>query len=278
MSITMEGVIKKIKSIPKRIYRKIESSIYQLGAYSRTIKILNAWETEEYLKKHVLSFCRFGDGEFAIMNGESIAFQEYDRELAEKLLEILCRQEEGVLVGINYVYLNPVSNVNEYTQKFLHSLAKQRKFLLKNCNKEMLYIDAGFTQMYQNYDDYDFDMHFHNLQQLFLGKDITLICGENVLKNLEYNALDVCNSVDYIFAPSMNAYSQYDEIMEMALKISKNRIICIILGPTAKVLVHDLHKLGYIAWDIGHYLKDYDAYKKKQPKTDQDIENFFRPD
>ena len=104
MSITIECVIRKIKSIPKRIYRKIESSIYQSGAYSGTIKIFNAWETEDYLKKHVLSFCRFGDGEFAIMNGESIAFQEYDSELAEKLLEILCRKEEGLLVGINYVY------------------------------------------------------------------------------------------------------------------------------------------------------------------------------
>ena len=159
------------------------------------------------------------------------------------------------------------------------SFRRKNKVFFASTSKVVLdIIDAGFTQMYQNYDDYDFDMHFHNLQQLFSGKDITLICGENVLKNLEYNALDVCNSVDYIFAPSMNAYSQYDEIMEKALKISKDRIICIILGPAAKVLVHDLHNLGYIAWDIGHYLKDYDAYKKKQPKTDQDIENFFRPD
>lgn len=278
MDISMQMVINKIKKIPQRIYRKMESSIYQAGAYAKTIRIYNAWETEEYLKKHVLSFCRFGDGEFAIINGESIAFQEYNKELAQKLLKILSTKEQGLMIGINYVYFNPVSNVNAYTQKFLNTLAKQRKFLIKNCNKDMIYIDAGFTQIYQNYDEYDFDMHFKNIQELLTGKDITLICGENVVKNLEYNALEVCNSVEYIYAPSINAYSQYDEILKKALNVDKDRIICVILGPTAKVLVYDLHNRGYTAWDIGHYLKDYDAFYRKQSKTDKDIENFFKPD
>ena len=69
-----------------------------------------------------------------------------------------------------------------------------------------------------------------------------------------------------------------DEILKKVLETDKKRIICIILGPTAKVLVYDLYKNGRTAWDIGHYLKDYDAYMRKIPKTDAALENFFKPD
>ena len=35
---------------------------------------------------------------------------------------------------------------------------------------------------------------------------------------------------------------------------------------------------GYTAWDIGHYLKDYDAYKKQRPRTEAEITQFYKPD
>ena len=271
-------IVVKIKNLPKRIYREYESSRYRKGKYSDTINVMNAQETLEYLNKNVVSFCRFGDGEIAIMNGESIAFQSHDTDLAKKLKEILVTDEAGLVVGINYFYLNPVENVNRYTMNFLNAMANQRKFLINNCNKSMVYMDAAITQMYQNYQEYDFDAHFRKLQSLFTDKDITLVCGANVLENIEYNALDVCKSIEYIYAPSKNAYAEYPKILEKALAVDKNRIICVILGPAAKVLIYDLHKNGRVAWDIGHYLKDYDDYQKKTPKTDEAIEKFFKPD
>ena len=139
-------------------------------------------------------------------------------------------------------------------------------------------MDAAITQMYQNYENYDFKFYFQQFQKLFENRDITVVCGENVLNNIQYNALTVCNSVEYIYAPSKDAYSKYDELLEKVLKTDKKRIICIILGPTAKVLVYDLHKNSRTAWDIGHYLKDYDAYMRKIPKTDALLEKFFKPD
>lgn len=271
-------IIIKIRNLPKRIYRKYESARYRKGKYRNLIKVMNTQETLEYLSENTVSFCRFGDGEIAIMNGESIAFQEYDADLAKKLKEILVADEDGLKIGINYFYLNPVGNVNLYTMNFLNAIANQRKFLISHCNKSMVYMDAAITQMYQNYQEYDFETHFRKLQSIFTGKDITLICGANVLKNIEYNALDVCRSVEYIYTSSKNAYVEYPEILERALAVDKNRIICAILGPTAKVLIYDLHKNGRVAWDIGHYLKDYDDYQKKNPKTDEAIKKFFEPD
>lgn len=274
----MDKKIKKILNIPKRIYRKYESGQYRKGKYSQYLKIMDANQTLEYLNENCVSFCRFGDGEIAIMNGESISFQQYHPELASRLRKILIANEEGILVGINYFYLNPVDNVNQYTQNFLNAMANQRKFLIRNCNKQMTYMDAAITQMYQNYEDYDFKQHFKLLQNLLRNRDITLVCGENVLNNIQYNALSVCNSVEYIYAPSKDAFSQYNELLERILQTKEERIICIILGPTAKVLVYDLFRAGRTAWDIGHYLKDYDAYMRKMPKTDDMIEHFFRPD
>lgn len=274
----MKRILKKIKNVFKRIYRKYESNKYRKKKYVNCYKILSPEETIEYLQNNTVCFCRFGDGEIAIMRGESIAFQRSDRVLAERLKEIIKRNEQGLRIGINYMYFNPVDSVNPYTQRFFEAMAMQRKFMIKNCNKSVEYIDASVTQLYQIFVEYDFDTHFKKMQSIFEGRDVTVICGRSVMNNIKYNALDVCNSVEYIFAPPKDAFSQYSDILEKARGVKEDRIICVILGPTAKVLVYDLFKEGRIAWDIGHYLKDYDAYMKKNPRTETDIVQFYKPD
>jgi glycosyltransferase family protein len=268
----------KIKNFPKTTYRKLESIKYRNNKYSECVKIMTPKESVEYLSENIVSFCRFGDGEIALMNGESIAFQQYDSLLSKRLKEILKVEVKGLVIGINYFYLNPVEGVNQYTQNFLNTLAMQRSFLVKNCNKNATYIDAAITQVYQNYDSFDFGYHFEKMQKMFADKDVTVLCGKTVLDNITYNALDVCKSVEYIYGPSKDAFAEYDKLYDNALKVDKDRIICVILGPAAKVLVYDLHCKGRIAWDIGHYLKDYDVYMKKQPINPESIEQFFRPD
>jgi hypothetical protein len=76
----------------------------------------------------------------------------------------------------------------------------------------------------------------------------------------------------------MNAYSQYKKILKDVLHTKSNKLVCIVLGPTAKPLVYDLYKKGYQAWDMGHYFKDYDAYMKKRPRTEAEITQFYKPD
>ena len=278
MRMELNKYVKKIMGVPRRIYRSMESKRYRAGIYQNRLSVLTAWQTIELLSETGRCFCRFGDGEIAIMCGEGIAFQKADRALGKRLLEILQLEDEHFLVGINYFYLNPVQGVNGFTQNFLNCLQMQRKFLLKNCSKKRVYIDAAITQMYQNYNEYDFDTHFQKLQKLFQGRKVTLICGKGILDDIQYNALDACADVEYIYGPSRDAYSQYDVLLKRALEIDKKRVICVILGPAAKILVYDLYKSGRIAWDIGHYLKDYDSYMRQQPRTDEEIEAFFKPD
>ena len=274
----MNKYINKLKNLPKRLYRSVESKRYRNGKYQNSVCVLSAWQTIDKLLETGHCFCRFGDGEIAIIRGEGIAFQKADKELGRRLLEILQSEDDKLLVGINYFYLNPVAGVNGFTQNFLNCLQMQRKFLVDNCNKKRVYIDAAITQMYQNYKEYDFDTHFKKLQKLFEGKKVTLLCGESVLNDIKYNALDICADVEYIYGPARDAYDRYEELLKKALDVDKERILCVILGPTAKVLIYDLYKNGRTAWDIGHYLKDYDSYMRQQPRTDAEIEAFFKPD
>lgn len=274
----MKSVLKKIINIPKRVHRSVESKKYRLGKYAPLLNILSPHDTMRFLLENNICFCRFGDGEIAIMRGESIPFQKYDKELACRLKEILKSHQKGLAVGIGYLYLNPTNNVNQFTQNFLNSLSMQRRFLIENCDKDLCYIDTSVTQIYQNYDVYDFETHFKAWQTLFKDKDITLICGKSVLDNIKYNALEVCNSVEYIYSSNKDAYDDYAGIFKRAMEVESNRIICVILGPTAKPLVFDLCKNGRIAWDIGHFLKDYDSYMRKIPRTDSELIRFFKPD
>lgn len=268
----------KLTKFPKRVYRHFESKKYLTGGYEHKLSILNTNETLELLEKEQFSFLRYGDGEIAIMQGKSIPFQEYNPELAQKLKEMLRDNEKEIRIGIPYYYMHPLDSLNDFTKKFARALPVQRKFLCRNCSRNITYIDTALTQVYQTYKEYDFENYYERMQNLLRDRDITVVCGEGVLERLECKALDVCHSVNYIYAPSMNAYTKYDDILRQILSTDKKRLVCVVLGPTAKILVSDLAKAGYQAWDMGHYFKDYDAYLRKRPRTGEEIAKFYQPD
>ena len=268
----------KLMRFPKRIHRHFERKSYEKGRYADKLHILNTDETLTLMENEKISFLRFGDGEIAIMRGESIPFQEYDAKLAKRLRKLLRTNLDGLKIGIPYYYMHPVNRLNDFTAGFARGLAVQRRFLCKNCDKDMTYVDTAITQVYQTYEKYDFKKYYDRMQKLLSGRDVTIVCGEGVLDRLAYKAFDVCKSVEFVTAPSMNAFAEYDRLLKEALKTGKERLVCIVLGPAAKALAYDLHKRGYQAWDIGHYFKDYDAYMKKKPRTAAEITQFYKPD
>ena len=274
----IKRIFKKIPLFCKRIYRFAERRYYLAGGYQGRLRILTPEETLTLLETKKISFLRYGDGEIAIMQGKSIPFQKYDAQLSKRLNQILRMGDKNLKIGIPYYYINPPGNLNSYVKCFAGGLAQQRRFLLKMCKSNEEYIDTCITQMYQTYETYDFTAFFQRMQSLLRDKDVTVICGGGILDKLRYNALDVCKSVEYLYAAKKNAFAEYDKLLERALKTDKSRLICISLGPTAKALVYDLCKNGYQAWDMGHYFKDYDAYRKNAERTKEEIVGFYKPD
>lgn len=274
----LKTLAQKLTRLPKRIYRRLERKKYEKGKYANKIDILTTEETLNLMEKERISFLRYGDGEIAIINGSSIPFQEYDKRLAKRLRKLLTVNEKGLKVGVPYYYTHPIKNLNLFVWKFACSLASQRKFLCRECRKDIVYIDTCITQVYQTYSDYNFEDYYKRMQNLLRDRKVTVICGKGILDGLRHSALEVCREVEYIDAPGMNAFSKYDAILRDALKTDKDRLVCISLGPTAKVLAYDLYKKGYQAWDMGHYFKDYDSYMEKRPRTEAEITRFYKPD
>ena len=268
----------KLMKLPKRIDRHFERKKYEKGRYAGVLNILNTDETLALMENEKISILRYGDGEIAIMQGNSIPFQEYDPRLAKRLRKLLKTNIDGLKIGLPYYYMHPVKQLNDFTAKFAKSLAVQRRFLCKNCSRDMFYVDTCITQVYQTYEKYDFKKYYKRMQKLLENRHVTIVCGEGVFDKLEHKAYDVCKSVEFVIAPSMNAYAEYDRLLHDVLKTSKKKLVSIVLGPTAKVLACDLHKKGYQAWDMGHYFKDYDAYMRKKPRTETEIMQFYRPD
>ena len=132
--------------------------------------------------------------------------------------------------------------------------------------------------MYMVSDEQDLTDYYSKIKELFRNRDLVIFAGEGVLSSLDYDVFEYARSKEYVYGPSRNAFSQYDEIYEKACAYGKNKVLCFILGPASKALVCNLSKEGYLAWDIGHLAKDYDCFCKKQAKTAENVAAFFAPD
>ncbi len=244
--------------------------------------MLNIYDYEETVKlllENPKSFCRLGDGEIDLIEGRDIPFQKYDEKLAKILIDILEDDSDDFYVGINYNYFHSLERLNDTNRKFyLRKASYYRRFLLKFCNRNRKYIAAAFNQLYAFFDDYDYHNYYENIKQLFKGRELVIFCGENVLKNLEFDVFEYAKSKDIIWGPDKDAYINYNQILETARRFSADKTFIFILGPCSKALVYELSRNGYLAWDVGHLAKDYDMYMKKTVKNEKNIVEFYKPD
>ncbi len=262
----------------------IEDCIYEFDEIKPNLKqldVLDENDTIELLKTQPKSFARYGDGEIAIMRGEDSIFQEYNAKLASRLKELLIRKKDNLYIGLNSSYFHSPTRYSSRNRKFYRLYATEyRRFFVNICDPNNVYLDACcFGGYFRHGDTFDFDAHFSKVKELFKGKSIVIVCGTGILEKLESNIFELGTVKGIVSAPTKNAFDKYDIILKETLqKASKDDLVCIILGMTATVLAADLADAGYLAWDVGHMAKDYDAYIKKLEKTDAVIDNFFAPD
>lgn len=244
-------------------------------------RILGDVESLSLLETHPKSIARYGDGEASIMLGRNIGFQEYDPLLAEKLFHVLKTKRNDMYIGVNSNYFHAVrQNTTEQSRKFAHlNFTWLRNFYIKHTNSEIEYLSAHpFVGYFKNITE-GYDAIIDRRKKLFAGRKVSVVTGESVLAKLDYDVFEMAESKQYIQAPSKNAFSEYDSILRnIADNVSKDTLICLILGPTASVMAADLTDMGYMAWDIGHMAKDYDAFMKKLDKTSETIRDFYAPD
>lgn len=245
------------------------------------LQVLDAQPTVALLASHPKSFTRYGDGEIHIMEGRDQAFQKYEPELAQKMLDILAQKRDDVYVGLNHAYWESPNRYTQRNRRFYRVRGTgYRRFFTEHCDASSLYLDAAcFGAYYRFGDEFDFEGHYDRIMDLFAGKKVAILAGEGVFEKLQYNVFARAEAQMTVHGPRLHAFSQYQQILEQVEKtVPKDYLVCLILGQTATAMVPDLTDMGYMAWDVGHLAKDYDAYMKKTEKTQKNMDAFWDPD
>lgn len=262
----------------------VEDCVYELEENKKilgNLSILDDIETINLLNNCPKSFSRFGDGEISIIQGRDCNFQKYDPELARKLLKLLSEPRKDVYIGLNRSYFHSPFTYSEANHKFYRIYGTQyRRFFLSVCDKENTYLDACcFGGYFRLNKDYDFENLYERNKQLFCNKRIAVVMGSGLIKKLKYDVFEYAIEKIIIEAPSVNAFSEYNSLIEKVVNtVPKDYIVCLILGQTATVMAADLSDYGYIAWDIGHLPKDYNAYMLNTERSSEAIKSYWKAD
>lgn len=243
----------------RKLDERFENLIYEL-ADERTLKnvklpkVLRLNESLNMLADTNKSLARFGDGEFKLMFGEGINFQKYDRQLAEKLKEVLKNKHPNLIAGIpdTFGYCE-----SDYFRKVLALL---RQELYKYISFDTVYCDAFITRQFRFKTKTEGEIYYNKFKQLWQDKEIVIIEGKGTYLGIGNDLFANAASIKRIVCPNINAFSKYKDILSEALKQPKDKLFLLALGPTATVLAYELANNGYRALDIGHLDVMYEMF------------------
>ena len=195
--------------------------------------------------------------------------------------DILRQKRDDVYVGLNHAYWEPPARYSERNRKFYRVRGTEyRRFFTEHCDDTAIYLDAAcFGAYYRFGDSFDFETHYQQIKALFARKKVAIVAGEGVFEKLNYNVFEDAVDQIIVHGPRIHAFSEYNSLLEKIGKaVPKDYLVCLILGQTATAMVTDLTDMGYMAWDVGHVAKDYDAYMNKFEKSAKNIAAFWDPD
>lgn len=220
--------------------------------------------TDETLTKLVeekASISRFGDGEFAIMNGDDLLFQPYTPMLGKRLKEIIKSNQDKHLVGIPNVFFSLEWSTDKASSYWTKYLNINRVKIYKNIKNNKVYYDSLVTRLYIDYKDKKLSKkRFDKFKQLWSNRRVVIVEGDKSRLGIGNDLFKGASCIERIICPSTNAFEKYEDILNEVRKHDKSKLILIALGPTATVLSYDLATLGYHAVDIGHIDIEYEWF------------------
>lgn len=238
--------------------------------------VLSLIDTVDHVARNNCSLIRFGDGEISLIDNLSLAFQDINKELVDKLEAILKSDNDGLLIGIPGIW-GKLEGFRGYAYWFnMHHLYRHGHVWKKVLSYDKVYGDTNVTRPYLAYVDRSHaGLVFEKFFSLWKDKDVVLIEGEKSRLGVGNNMFDNVKSLQRILCPPENAYVKYEQIKHEALKIGKDRLILVSLGPTAKVLAYDLFLLGYRVLDIGHIDMEYEMFLRNAEKQEKVEYKYF---
>lgn len=228
------------------------------------VKVLGILDTLNYVMAYNSSVARFGDGEMDIITGHSIPYQDYDENLANELKEIISSESnESLVICLSDVF-EGLDRYNQSAVDFWKQHLNNNYIYYKSLCKAPWYGSTFISRPYMDLVDKSLsNMYFKNIKNLWDERDILIVEGVNSRSGVGNDLFDNANSVERIICPSKNAYSKIDEIELLIEKHAENKLVLLILGPTAKVLAKRLSIKKIQAIDMGHIDSEYEWFKMK---------------
>lgn len=229
-------------------------------------RVLSMDDTIDYICENRCSVSRYGDGEFKIVSGERIRFQEYDPLLAKRLADIL-KEDSNYFVCISNIFDSlewMESKPYEYTWRII---AENREKWMSAINKDKIYGNAFISRPYLGWKDKSrCEIWFDKLKKIWEQKDIVIVEGEKSRLGYSNDLFSNTCSIKRILCPVTDAFNVYEKILNEVSKIDKDKLIILALNSTATVLAYDLSHLGYWALDLGHMDIEYEWFLQKATK------------
>lgn len=259
----------------------LDDCVYEFDHVPRNYKrpcVLSPEDTFDLITDHPKSFVRTGDGEVKLMMGMDQPFQRYEKEVADRLIDMLAHPREDLYIGLNRYFFVPLMEEGnpEYYRRWSYEF---REVYMKHCAEGVTYIDSAFTSCDFRKSRIEQGNWYDRWKNLFSDRDIVIVCGEGILDKLEYDIFEKAKSKRFIYGPRISAWDKHDDLIrEITTTVSKEQVLVFILGMAGKAMIPELTDMGYTCWDVGHLAKYYNAYMTNLEWTKENKERFFAPD
>lgn len=237
--------------------------------------VMNDTETLEYLLTHHCSICRYGDGEFNLMRGVGIKFQENDAVLNRRLCEIArAGTHDDILICLPNIFSSLDHFSGESKHWWKNYLRCTRGYWYRTFSGGSVFGDTNVTRFYVENKNKDRDEYVQNLKKIWEGKKVLIVEGRRTRMGMGNDLFAGATSLKRLICPSQNAFSVYDKILNAVKREVEagdyDLMICA-LGPTATVLCYDMADTIQ-SLDLGHIDVEYEWYLAKA-ETKQAIKN-----
>ena len=220
--------------------------------FYKKLHYLTPEETFNYIIVNDCSIVRLGDGEFGLMRGASVYFndwyQKYDPTLSKKLKEVAASHDERVLLCIPGDHLSKTKEEepNEY-EFWINS-----KILLHN----LVHEDKLYGSSFAFHPHVNKGIDYKKLRDYLSTKNVIIITS-----GLErFEDIKLGKTTHFIEAPKSNGWDKVSEIRSKLHKLIEDQqlskdetLVMASMGPAAKVFVYELTKEGFTAWDAGQF-------------------------
>lgn len=226
-------------------------------------KVLSTSETLKEIIINKKSICRYGDGEFNLCSKKlknPNIFQEDNLILKRRLKEILLSTDENILICIppveNKYYEDPSIKSTKNDPKFWRRYwYKYGETIIKILKKDTLYGNALISRI-TGFLENELEIY----KKIWDKRKVVFVYGKTGRFGRDQRVFDNILSFEEILIPAINAFDEYDVILDKCLKKDKENLFLIAAGATATVLAYDLAKNGYQALDIGHLPNSYQEF------------------